>query len=218
MCARGLGVEKSWPQGACEEKPADWGIRARGGKGHALRAGLLGRTAPGRILCLRTQRSRVKTRRACAFVSGTGVYVISAGSVRGTGRTGRTRTQGNIFADVNRFVYIGVWEDGLVDVWQEVEDTVGDPIFQQDGAKIHSARDTMAWFAGNNIQVMEWPLNSPDLNPIENCWKRLKEKLHQRFPNIHKTKGGPDTIRRCLVEALDVVWTKDIEGDFLESV
>jgi len=26
---------------------------------------------------------------------------------------------------VNRFVYIGVLEDGLVDVWQEVEDTVG---------------------------------------------------------------------------------------------
>jgi len=79
---------------------------------------------------------------------------------------------------VNRFVDIGVLEDGLVDVWQGVEDTVGDPIFQQDGAKIHTARDTMAWFAGNNIQVMEWPPNSPDLNPIEHCWKRLKEKLH----------------------------------------
>jgi len=43
---------------------------------------------------------------------------------------------------VNRFVYIGVLEDGLVDVWQEVQDTVGDPILQQDGAKIHTARDT----------------------------------------------------------------------------
>jgi len=56
---------------------------------------------------------------------------------------------------VNRFVYIGVLEDGLVDVWQEVEDTVGDPIFQQDSAKIHTARNTMAWLAGNNIQVIE---------------------------------------------------------------
>jgi len=63
---------------------------------------------------------------------------------------------------------------------------------------------------------MEWLPNSLDLNPIEHCWKRLKEKLHQCFPNIHKTKGGPDTVRRCLAEALDVVWTQDIEGDFLE--
>jgi len=108
---------------------------------------------------------------------------------------------------VNRFVYIGVWEDGLVDVWQEVEVTVGDPIFQQDGAKIHTARDAMACLAENNIQVIEWPLNSPDLNPIEHCRKRLKEKLHPRFPNIHKTKEGPDTIRRYLAEALDVRWT-----------
>jgi len=115
---------------------------------------------------------------------------------------------------VNRFVYIGVVEDGLADVSQEVEDPVGDPVFQQDGAKIHTARDIMAWFAGNNIKVMEWPPNSPDLNPIEHCWKRLKEKLHQCFPNIHKAKGGPDTIRRCLAEALDVVWTHNIEGEF----
>jgi len=96
---------------------------------------------------------------------------------------------------VNRLVYIGVLEDCLVDLWQEVEDTVGDPSFQQHGEKIHTAGDTMAWFAGNNIQVIEWPPNSPNLNPIEYCWKRLKEKLHQCFPNIHKTTGGPDTVR-----------------------
>ncbi|KAG0637881.1 hypothetical protein HOY80DRAFT_1081612 [Tuber brumale] len=32
------------------------------------------------------------------------------------------------------------------------------------------------------------------------------------------TKGGPDTIRRHLAEALDIVWTQDIEGDFLEKL
>jgi transposase len=24
---------------------------------------------------------------------------------------------------------------------------------------------------------MDWPGNSPDLNPIENCWNYMKEKL-----------------------------------------
>jgi len=95
-----------------------------------------------------------------------------------------------------------------------VKDRVGDPIFTQDGANIHTARYTMTLFAGNNIQVMEWPLNSPDLNPIEQYWKRLKEKLHECFPNIHRTKRGPNTVRRCLAEALDVVWTQNVEGTF----
>ena len=108
--------------------------------------------------------------------------------------------------------------DDLVDVWQEVEDTIGDPIIEQHGAKIHTTRDTRAWFAGNNIHVMEWPSNFPDLNPIEHCQQRLQEKLHQPFPNIHQNKGGPDTVCRCLAEALNVVCTPDIEGDFLESL
>jgi len=119
---------------------------------------------------------------------------------------------------VNRFVYSGVLKDGLVDVWQDVEDTVGDPIFQQDDAKIHTARDTITWFAGNNIQVMEWPPNSTDLNLIEHCWKTLKEKLHQRFPNINNTKAGLDIVKRCLAEAFDVVWILDRKADFLESL
>jgi len=64
-----------------------------------LEVRLLGRTAPGHVLYLRTQRGCVQTKRARAFASGTGVYVISAWSVQRTGRTGRTRTQDNIFAD-----------------------------------------------------------------------------------------------------------------------
>ena len=46
----------------------------------------------------------------------------------------------------------------------------------------------------------------------------MKDNLHQRFPNIDKSKGGPDTVRKCLAEASDVVWTQDIEGNFLESL
>jgi len=115
-------------------------------------------------------------------------------------------------------ITIRVLEAGLVDVWQKMEDTVGDNKFQQDGAKIHTARDTMAWFAENHIQVMEWPRNSPNLNPIQYCWKRIQVKLPQHFPHIHKTKEGQDTIRRQLAEALNVVWTQDIEGEFLERL
>jgi len=41
--------------------------------------------------------------------------------------------------------------------------------FSAGGAKIHMARYIMAWFVENNIQVVEWLCNFPELAPIEDC-------------------------------------------------
>lgn len=41
-------------------------------------------------------------------------------------------------------------------------------IFQQDGAKPHTARTTMQWLKARNIEILPWPSLSPDLSPIEN--------------------------------------------------
>ncbi len=42
-----------------------------------------------------------------------------------------------------------------------------DFIFQQDLAPAHTAKSTKSWFNDHGVSVLEWPVNSPDQNPIE---------------------------------------------------
>src|SRR5205814_5659215 len=81
-----------------------------------------------------------------------------------------------------------------------------DFIFQQDNAAIHTTKITKEWFKEQAFTVMEWPPNSPDMNPIEHMWRVLKAALHKRFPDTSTLRGGPEKVREVLEERLKVVW------------
>ena len=79
-------------------------------------------------------------------------------------------------------VNAAVYQEILEHLLPSADELYGDAdfIFQQDLAPVHTAKSTKTWFNDRGITVLDWPANSPDLNPIENLWGIANRKMRDR--------------------------------------
>ncbi|GBO21996.1 hypothetical protein AVEN_98252-1 [Araneus ventricosus] len=75
---------------------------------------------------------------------------------------------------LNSKKYILLLEDKIVPFMQTFAGSVG--VFQRDLALCHNSK-IVKNFQEKKLTVLDWPGNSPDVNPIKNLWSIVKRRV-----------------------------------------
>lgn len=104
--------------------------------------------------------------------------------------------------------FVNLVYEGTLSGFYFLHDHPEDIILMEDGAPVHRSKLPELWREAHGIKKLNWPANSPDLNPIENLWKIVKDNVQNTSRPHNKEE---------LVESLHRVW-KEIPLDILQTL
>ena len=63
----------------------------------------------------------------------------------------------------------------LPTLWQQFGE--GPFLFQHDNVPMRKVRSIQKWFVEIGVEELDWPAQSPELNPIKHLWDELEHQL-----------------------------------------
>jgi transposase len=77
-------------------------------------------------------------------------------------------------------LYVRILQSELMDSIKYYDLDQEEIIFQQDNDPKHTSKLAKDALEELNLSVLEWPSQSPDLNPIEHYWSHVARELKRR--------------------------------------
>ena len=77
---------------------------------------------------------------------------------------------------------------------------------QQDNDPKHTSRVAKDFIVENKIRFIDWPSNSPDLNPIENMWQIVKNNVEKRMPK------DINELKKFMIEEWDAISVETVNN------
>ncbi|KAL4470167.1 hypothetical protein ABPG72_009092 [Tetrahymena utriculariae] len=87
--------------------------------------------------------------------------------------------------------------------------------FMQDNARPHISKQVLQYFDQNNISLLEWASQSPDINPIEKVWSLLKHKINKNMQDFQNLQQLKDFTQQTLLNDSEI---KNLISKSIESI
>jgi transposase len=160
----------------------------------------------GRLWCWKKPGSGLQPHHVQSTVKHGGGSIMIWGCMTSLGPGSMAKIDGGLDAEL----YCKILDEDLLDTISNYGLDKSEIIFQHDNDPKHTAKKTKKWLEKQEMQVLDWPPQSPDLNPIEHLWDNLKRRLagYENHP----------TATWQLWERVEAEWTKIGEEECMRLI